>query len=463
MSKNILVVDDSLTIQKCVEISLAKSGYQLSYAGSAQQALDIAKTASPDLIILDTSLPDRSGLEFCKELKADPHFKQSEILVMSGAQSQITEAHVKQAGARAFLVKPFETQAMATKVNECFNAAPKDSQPSPAQTASPAQTIARAMPVDSERAMPVDNDTTVPPQASRQSSAATASNESDMSFDLDVSDFSDLMDAESGAAPQDNDFSQAVHLDATDTPPSEAASTSNDGGENEMWNFEDDFSTSTDFNEQPVGSFDLESENEAISSKSMDDDFSFDQVSADSSSHDDLAPPQEAMRIEESMFDTPLAENEGAPHDALASAEGDLDLGGTQAIGDFDEIQDETEVTFSKQKSGPSESDNAIAEPDFNATNDDFELNSDGPATFETPDVDLNAPTFDEPSMGVQQGSNRSSGAVASSDVKLSDAQIETIVTKVFQNVIERIAWEVVPEMAEKIIKEEIQRLTKDA
>jgi hypothetical protein len=53
--------------------------------------------------------------------------------------------------------------------------------------------------------------------------------------------------------------------------------------------------------------------------------------------------------------------------------------------------------------------------------------------------------------------------APSAANVQLTDAQIEAIVTKVFARVIERIAWEVVPELAERIIKEELARLTKDA
>ena len=60
------------------------------------------------------------------------------------------------------------------------------------------------------------------------------------------------------------------------------------------------------------------------------------------------------------------------------------------------------------------------------------------------------------------QTNQPAAATAAPADLKLSEAQIEQIVSKVFQNVIERIAWEVVPEMAERIIKEEIAKITDD-
>lgn len=82
-----------------------------------------------------------------------------------------------------------------------------------------------------------------------------------------------------------------------------------------------------------------------------------------------------------------------------------------------------------------------------------------------TPDLEANdmpAPSTPEPSVAEPEPSAAPTSAEVpvGAQVQLSDDQIENIVTRVFQNVIERIAWEVVPDLAERIIREEIQRLT---
>jgi hypothetical protein len=69
----ILLVEDNETIRRAFAILLEESGYEVLQAGSGAEALDLASRLLPDLVLMDLGLPDISGLEVTRKLKADPH------------------------------------------------------------------------------------------------------------------------------------------------------------------------------------------------------------------------------------------------------------------------------------------------------------------------------------------------------------------------------------------------------
>lgn len=82
-------------------------------AASAAAALDIAAAAMPSLIILDLTLPDRDGLEVCRDLRA---FTQAPIFVLSARHTDHDKVSLLDAGADDFLVKPFSTSELQARV-----------------------------------------------------------------------------------------------------------------------------------------------------------------------------------------------------------------------------------------------------------------------------------------------------------------------------------------------------------
>ena len=117
MGKRILVADDSLTIQKAFAMVMDGSGYALSFAKSVDEALVVAKKdGRPDLVLADVALGNGSGYDLCAELKADNGFRDIPVFILASTQSPYDEAHGRKVGADGSMAKPFESQALLDAV-----------------------------------------------------------------------------------------------------------------------------------------------------------------------------------------------------------------------------------------------------------------------------------------------------------------------------------------------------------
>ena len=100
--KSILLVEDSRFLRLATEQTLIKAGYSVVTAGDGEEALRIAYTRIPDLILLDMLLPRLGGPEVLEELKQSPLTAHIPIIVLSSL-SQKNEAKLKKVGAVAYL------------------------------------------------------------------------------------------------------------------------------------------------------------------------------------------------------------------------------------------------------------------------------------------------------------------------------------------------------------------------
>ena len=110
---SILVVDDEPQIRRVVRNAVASIVPRVLEAASAQEAADLAGAAMPGLIVLDLSLPDRDGLELCRDLRA---FTKAPILVLSARHTEQEKAALLDAGADDYLTKPFGTLELQARV-----------------------------------------------------------------------------------------------------------------------------------------------------------------------------------------------------------------------------------------------------------------------------------------------------------------------------------------------------------
>lgn len=118
MSARILVADDSVTIQKVVELTFSKEDFTLIQARSGEEALRKAKEARPDLILLDLVMPDKNGYDVCIALRADPMLRTVPIILLAGTFESFDQQRGTQAGANDFVTKPFESQVLIGKVKQ---------------------------------------------------------------------------------------------------------------------------------------------------------------------------------------------------------------------------------------------------------------------------------------------------------------------------------------------------------
>ena len=152
MPKHILLVEDSVTMQKVVQIAFAREDYQIVSTTSADEALARAKEHRPDVVVADTSLPGKSGYDLAAAMRAEAGTKDVPILLLTGNFNPYDEQRGQKAGIDAHIVKPFDTQSLIDKVNNLVKgragaaagapaaaaAAAPAAKPAPAPTPAPA-------------------------------------------------------------------------------------------------------------------------------------------------------------------------------------------------------------------------------------------------------------------------------------------------------------------------------------
>ena len=112
----ILVVDDEEDIQELVRLNLAREGYTVVTAGTGEQALELAKTTTPALVILDLMLPGIDGSDVCRILKADPMTKAIPIIMLTAKSEESDVVAGLELGAHDYITKPFSSKVLVARV-----------------------------------------------------------------------------------------------------------------------------------------------------------------------------------------------------------------------------------------------------------------------------------------------------------------------------------------------------------
>jgi CheY-like chemotaxis protein len=123
MAKRILLADDSITIQKVISITFASEDYDLTIVGDGEAAIQKAREVKPDLIMADVAMPGKNGYEVCSFVKNDPGLKQTPVLLLAGTFEPLNKDEAIKAGADDSIVKPFESQELLDKVRELLSRA----------------------------------------------------------------------------------------------------------------------------------------------------------------------------------------------------------------------------------------------------------------------------------------------------------------------------------------------------
>jgi CheY-like chemotaxis protein len=111
--KKILIIDDHAQTRQLVKWALAESGYELYEASNGDSGLQIANHIKPDLILLDVVMPgDLDGFKVCEQLRALPAFSSAKIVLLSANDQPKDREQGQQAGANAYLAKPFKPAAL---------------------------------------------------------------------------------------------------------------------------------------------------------------------------------------------------------------------------------------------------------------------------------------------------------------------------------------------------------------
>jgi len=123
MSKTILYVEDNEFNRKIVRQLLSKTSYRLTEAVDGEAGLAMALDAPPDLILMDIQLPKVSGLEATRQLRADARTAAVPIIVVTSFALSGDEDKAREAGATAYLAKPYSPRDLLAKIREILPAA----------------------------------------------------------------------------------------------------------------------------------------------------------------------------------------------------------------------------------------------------------------------------------------------------------------------------------------------------
>src|SRR6266536_796110 len=127
MPKKILLADDSLTIQKVVELTFSDSGYELVCVSNGQKALDRIQQDRPDLVLADVVMPEKNGYEVCEAIKSNPATARIPVMLLSGTFEPFDRERAERIGADAIVSKPFDSQQLLAQVEALLDRVPPSS------------------------------------------------------------------------------------------------------------------------------------------------------------------------------------------------------------------------------------------------------------------------------------------------------------------------------------------------
>ena len=116
--KTILYIEDNEFNRKMVRQLLARTSYRLTEAEDGEAGVAAARQTPPDLILMDIQLPRLSGLDATRQLRADPRTAAVPIIVVTSFALSGDEQKARDAGATAYIAKPYSPRDLLAKIRE---------------------------------------------------------------------------------------------------------------------------------------------------------------------------------------------------------------------------------------------------------------------------------------------------------------------------------------------------------
>jgi DNA-binding response OmpR family regulator len=121
MSKSILIVDDEPNIILSLEYLMEQAGYEVRTVNDGEGALESVNEKLPDLILLDVMLPKVDGYEVCREIRANPAWKDVRIIMLTAKGREVDQEKGLAFGADDYITKPFSTSEVVRKVKKILS------------------------------------------------------------------------------------------------------------------------------------------------------------------------------------------------------------------------------------------------------------------------------------------------------------------------------------------------------
>ena len=118
MPHKLLLADDSVTIQRVIELTFADEDVQVRAVGDGNKAIASIQSERPDIVLADVGMPERDGYDVAAFIKGNPQLAGIPVLLLTGAFEPIDETRARAVGCDGVLVKPFEPQMVINRVKD---------------------------------------------------------------------------------------------------------------------------------------------------------------------------------------------------------------------------------------------------------------------------------------------------------------------------------------------------------
>ena len=122
MPRTILLADDSITIQKIVNLTFSGEGIDVVTVGNGDAALKKIHEIRPDLVLADIFMPGKNGYEVCEHIRKEPALRSTPVILLVGAFEPFDSSEATRVKADGHLTKPFEIKVLISAVNSLINA-----------------------------------------------------------------------------------------------------------------------------------------------------------------------------------------------------------------------------------------------------------------------------------------------------------------------------------------------------
>jgi CheY-like chemotaxis protein len=182
MPYTLLLADDSVTIQRVIELTFADEDITVVAVSDGDQAIARLDSAPPDIVLADIGMPGKSGYEVAQYVKKTPKLAKIPVVLLTGAFEPVDQAKASAVGCDAVLAKPFEPQLVIGRVRELLSR--------PAQTSGPAEAVPEAATAPEPAPAPVPVAAAPPVEPAAPPAAAPSP-----THDQRVEDYFDRLDA----------------------------------------------------------------------------------------------------------------------------------------------------------------------------------------------------------------------------------------------------------------------------
>jgi CheY-like chemotaxis protein len=117
----ILLVEDDSLLRHAFKLLLEDAGYRIHEAGTAHEAVELARGETPDLVLLDLGLPDAPGLEVARNLRLHEPTQDTPIIALTGRVGADEKQQCLEAGCTSYLTKPIEPRLLLRRLSEFLN------------------------------------------------------------------------------------------------------------------------------------------------------------------------------------------------------------------------------------------------------------------------------------------------------------------------------------------------------